>query len=120
MGTRSLTTIRQDGKDSPVICQIYRQFDGYPEGMGKDLQDICKDIILVHGYNSEQEKDERYAAGMECLAATIIKKLKKRIGNIYLTPVSDDKEEFNYNIYAVKGKVKIDCVDIDGKKCKIP
>ena len=119
MGTRSITKIRQDGKDSPVICQIYRQFDGYPEGMGKDLKEICKDITVVNGISGGQNND-KFANGMECLAATIIKNLKQGIGNIYLVPVSDDKEEFNYNIYTVKGKVKIDCVDSDGKKCKIP
>jgi hypothetical protein len=119
MGTRALVTIRQDDKDSPVICQIYRQFDGYPEGMGKDLKDICKDITIVNGISGGQNND-KFANGMECLAATIVKNLKQGIGNIYLVPVTEEREGYNYNIYTKKCKVVIDCTDINGKKIKIP
>jgi len=33
MGTRSLTHVYHDDK---VILTLYRQFDGYPEGLGLD------------------------------------------------------------------------------------
>lgn len=119
MGTRSIANIHQKGKDSPIICQIYRQMDGYPEGMGSDLKEICQKITIVNGIKVGQTGDG-FANGMECLAATIVKKLKVGIGGIYLVPPSEEKEEYNYDIYADKGKVKIHCTDSSGKKHKIP
>ena len=37
MGTRSLTFVYEDNK--PIV-NMYRQFDGYPEGHGQELADF--------------------------------------------------------------------------------
>ena len=36
MGTRSLTTFIDDHTEEEIVV-MYRQYDGYPEGHGRDL-----------------------------------------------------------------------------------
>jgi hypothetical protein len=52
MGTRSLTYIRETEKSAAFLC-IYRQFDGYPSGMGKDLYNILKGYTIVNGFSMD-------------------------------------------------------------------
>ena len=48
MGTRSLTTfIDNDTKEEIVV--MYRQFDGYPSGHGRDLINFLDGIKVVNG-----------------------------------------------------------------------
>ena len=43
MGTRSLTRFIEvvENKKNPITC-IYRQYDGYPSGHGKELDFFCQ------------------------------------------------------------------------------
>lgn len=97
MGTRSLTVIQDDGVD---LVTIYRQFDGYPTGMGADLKAFLKGMRVINGI-SGQEAGEA-ANGMGCLAAQLIQHLKTDagIGGIYIYPAgsTDCGEEFRYTI----------------------
>ena len=84
MGTRSLTfTYSDDGEK--IIC-LYRQFDGYPEGHGKELAEIL----------TTTESN-----GMECLSASIVAKLKTEPLNIYLYPITteDAWQEYEYHVH---------------------
>lgn len=106
MGTRALTVILEtDGRE---ICTIYRQFDGYPEGLGMDLKGILDGGSLVNGIS---DRSKLCFNGMGCLAAQIIANLKARdgkieAGNVYLYPPGsrDCGEEYIYTLYA-KNKV---------------
>lgn len=83
MGTRSLTFTYHNSEK--VIC-LYRQFDGYPEGHGKELATILSTTL---------------SNGMECLSASIVAKLKTGAYNIYLYPtsVNDAWQEYEYHVY---------------------
>lgn len=79
MGTRSLTRF-MDG-ETEIAC-MYGQFDGYPDGIGKDIKEALKDRYLVNGYTDPNTQ----CNGMGCLAAMVVGKLKDGCGNVYLNP----------------------------------
>jgi hypothetical protein len=83
MGTRSLTFTYINSEK--IIC-LYRQYDGYPEGHGKELATILSTTL---------------SNGMECLSASIVAKLKTGAYNIYLYPTSvkDAWQEYEYHVY---------------------
>jgi len=99
MGTRSLTKIYAADGESIIAC-IYRQYDGYPTGMGKDIQDTFEGSQLVNGISSNIPF--RQVNGMEEAAAILVCELKKDnpSGNIYLNrPDAEDCwEEFTYRL----------------------
>ena len=82
MGTRSLTYI-SDSKDSePFVC-IYRQFDGYPTGLGDDIATFVGPRRLVNGFNPKESTG--VFNGMGDLAAMLIWHLKSgNVGNVYI------------------------------------
>jgi len=84
MGTRSLTFVYND-IDRPIV-NIYRQYDGYPSGQGKDLAKI----LTSTRHN-----------GMGCMAASLISKIKEEPYNIYIYPVDATNcgQEYEYHIY---------------------
>lgn len=102
MGTRSLTSIQSEGKE---IALIYRQFDGYPTGMGADIKRVLKNIRIVNGIT---DRNARVANGMECLAAQLVKGVKDGVGNVYLySPgMRDCGEEYIYTLYVGGAKQK--------------
>jgi len=115
MGTRSLTRIipRQEGlsfnegheKVSLSHVNMYRQFDGYPEGHGLELAEFLKDIKIINGIGSSAELST-HANGSGCLAAQMVKHFKEEVGNIYLHPHNDDLgwEEYIYTVYPKGGE----------------
>lgn len=48
MGTRSIVTFKSEW-DGEEICAIYRQFDGYPEGRGKELANFLDGYRIGNG-----------------------------------------------------------------------
>jgi hypothetical protein len=96
MGTRSVTTIEEEGKP---LLKIYRQYDGYIEGgLGEELIDFLRGRRVVNGYN-QQDKEDRAFNGLGCLAASIVAYLKEGIGNVYIQALDDDYEgSYNYFI----------------------
>tara|TARA_B110000046_G_scaffold57769_1_gene64676 strand:+ start:465 stop:935 length:471 start_codon:yes stop_codon:yes gene_type:complete len=73
MGTRSLTKVittweDTDGKKQrqPVTC-MYRQYDGYMDGHGKELAEWLDGFTIVNGIPSD--RSEPMFNGMDCLAA---------------------------------------------------
>ena len=106
MSTRALTVVYNED-DQPLVI-IYCHSDGYPDGHGADLAKILKDRIIVNGI--EIPEQENASNGMGCLAATIVAKLKKGIGGIYLqADIEEDYgQEYEYHIY----KDRVEIMDI--------
>jgi hypothetical protein len=96
MGTRSLTHVHDE--DGEVLVTIYRQYDGYPEGLGVELADFLTDRVVVNGYGVDV--GTKTSNGMGCLAASLVAHLKVEIGNVYIVaPASSDHfEEYTYRI----------------------
>ena len=115
MGTRSLTRIipRQDGlsfneghkhvEESHV--NMYRHFDGYPEGHGLELAEFLKDIKIINGIGGDAELGT-HANGSGCLAAQMVKHFKDNVGYIGLYPTNNDAgdEDYIYTIYPKSGE----------------
>jgi len=103
MGTRSLTHIEERGK---ILVTIYRQYDGYPDGLGDDIKKLFAGYTIVNGYGGDTDKQ---ANGMGCLAAQLIDGLKEGIGNVYIYPAgsSDCGEEYTYTLSNVGGKLHL-------------
>jgi hypothetical protein len=82
MGTRSLTRfILQDGEEKKAITCVYRQYDGYPHGHGRELAEFLMSGQMVNGF--VQTKPKQFN-GIGCLAAQFIKEFKDGVGNIYI------------------------------------
>jgi len=114
MGTRSLTHVYHDDK---VILTLYRQFDGYPEGLGLDLAKFLDGFVVVNGFGIKNP--EKCANGMGCLAAQLVCHLKDGVGNVYIYPVEskDCDEEYVYHIRHEEGiGLTIEIRDADNKK----
>lgn len=103
MGTRSLTHVKADrwreGDEAPTLVTIYRQFDGYPTGIGDELAAFLRGRKVVNGFGSND--GPKVSNGMGCLAASLIGALKgDEPGNVYIyrLDASDCGEEYVYTI----------------------
>lgn len=98
MGTRSLTHIYSAASDALPLVTLYRQYDGYPSGMGEDIKKALGGRKLVNGFNDA----ETQCNGMGCAAAMLIGALKAgKCGNVYVEKAgaSDRGEEYTYRLY---------------------
>ena len=103
MGTRSLTTFVDDHTQEEIVV-MYRQYDGYPEGHGKDLINFLKKMKF----------DNQLTYGISCLSAQVISHFKKRAGDFYLhtADTRDYGEEFVYTIYSKDNQLKVKVEDV--------
>lgn len=112
MGTRALVHIKDETRKTLVT--LYRQMDGYPEGLGADILAALNggDVTIVNGYHSNQHSPAIFN-GMGCLAAYLVSRLKfapygrgdmNPIGNVYLYPANskDCGEEYTYTVFLPK------------------
>ena len=100
MGTRSLTIVKESIDTScEDIIVMYKQFDGYPEGMGVKLANFLEGYIIINGI--PPNPNPKSANGIHDLAAQLVAEFKNEIGEIYLHPsgTRDVWEEFIYYIY---------------------
>lgn len=100
MGTRSLTFLYDAKNEKPFLC-MYRQFDGYKEGHGKELAEFLAPITLLNGYGDQ--KAGTHANGMGCLAAQMVTHFKgpHGIGGFYLhaPDTTDAGQEYEYHVF---------------------
>lgn len=129
MGTRSITVLNDE--ECKEIAVLYRQYDGYPEGHGKELAEFLSPFRVVNGIGNTNGK---VANGGACLAARVIAHFKQEVGQFYLYPAGTRNvgEEFTYTVIPIVGesvhlKVEDDTVLFVGpahtftpKKCKEP
>lgn len=101
MGTRCLTFVHY-GED--ILINMYRQFDGYPSGHGRELADFLNGFEIVDGFGEVREK---IANGMGCLAAQLIAHFKQSVGGFYIEPVNstDCGQDYEYHVY--NGRVRV-------------
>jgi hypothetical protein len=105
MGTRSLTYV-YDNDDDAVVC-MYRQFDGYVSGHGRDVIDFLQQFTMVNGIRVGETR--KVANGMGCLAAQLIAHFKVGAGGFYLYPTAQNQDcgqEYEYHIFQDKIVVK--------------
>ncbi len=112
MGTRSITTIidNQFGGTPVKICTMYRQYDGYLSGHGKELAEFLATLELCNGIGGKAPKGKEWANGAGCLAAQMIAHFKTEPGGIYVdkprTALRD--EDYGYEVTVTEGlKLKI-------------
>ena len=108
MGTRSLTFVYDTYKAKngravhrPII-NLYRQYDGYPEGHGQELVEFLKQFTLTNGIRAGMPSSKT-ANGMGCLAAQLVSNFKgSDAGQFYLYPTDakDCGQDYEYHIYA--------------------
>jgi hypothetical protein len=99
MGTRCLTLVHNESGE--VLINLYRQYDGYPEGHGKELKEFLGKKLVVNGLPAlRDEKGFPLFNGMPCLAAALVAHFKTMPGCFYLQPPSqrDIGEEFIYHV----------------------
>lgn len=80
---------------------MYRQFDGYLEGHGKDLADFLSGFKLVNGISGDEPP--KFANGMGCLAAQVVAHFKNEPGGIYIH-AAGTRDVWEEYIYFVSGK----------------
>jgi hypothetical protein len=117
MGTRSLIHIK-DGRTT--LATIYRQYDGYPTGMGEDIKKLLNNgqVDILNGINGLSKTPAQFN-GIGCLAAFLVGELKnKQIGNVYIMPPGRNGfgEEYIYTITSKDGEVYMKVQDVWNKK----
>jgi len=121
MGTRSLTKVIETYKDiqknkvvKQTLINMYRQYDGYPSGMGVDLADFLKSGKVVNGISCNET--QRVFNGAGCLAAQLVAEMKDGAGSIYIVPITDKDcgQEYEYEILVDSDtkQVTLKCIEI--------
>lgn len=97
MGTRStMKFIRKENNKLTPLVNIYRQYDGYIDGVGYELAKWLLDKKIVNGWGISTDVT-KIANGVGCLIAQYIKDFKTEPGNLYITDM-DDRQEYNYKV----------------------
>lgn len=97
MGTRSITLVYDNDL---AIINLYRQYDGYPEGHGRELGVFLNSFdAITSGIRIGDER--KTANGMGCLAAQMVAYFKKEVGYFYLMHPDqrDVGEEYVYHVF---------------------
>lgn len=123
MGTRSLTRVIEtytdktnNKKKSVKLINMYRQYDGYPSGMGMDLAEFLIGTRVVNGLSGDDVKSKRVFNGAGCLAAQLVAHFKDGAGGIYIEPINakDCGQEYEYEVivnFDTK-EVTLKCIEI--------
>lgn len=112
MGTKSIVRFYDEFKSNKPILSVYQQFDGYINGVGRDLAIFLKDKVIINGINNQTMKDG-FANGMGCLAAQFVAEKKNKIGEFYITS-NDDLQEYNYEVRFINNKLIIKIDNFEG------
>ncbi len=109
MGTRSIIKFveKYDYDKEYELVTIYQQYDGYLEGVGRELAQWLSDKEIINGIGLGDNTNR--ANGVGCLAAQFIKEFKREIGGLYIYPSDAKPQDFNYRV-VVDGTGKADDV----------
>lgn len=123
MGTRGTLHIHKNDLTTPLVS-MYFQYDTYPDGLGERLKEMLGNTTIINGYNSQ--KAPAHFNGVGCMAAYVVGELKfnrysgkdvdksESIGNVYIT-TCDDRQEYNYFLSDLNGKVFLELTDYNEK-----
>jgi len=107
MGTRCLTFVYEGA--TPVV-NLYRQYDGYPEGHGRELALLLTRGELINGLTGE---DRPAFNGMGCLAAQVVAHFKQSVGGFYIYSVeqTDCGQDYEYHVYEQEQQLMVRVVN---------
>lgn len=106
MATRASIIMKEEGK--PILA-IYKHWDGYPNGLGKELKDIIDGGKITDGLGSNTKLGQVFN-GAGCLFSSIISILKKQPGDVYITSIDNvgkSGEEYIYEIDVINNEAKL-------------
>jgi len=120
MGTRSITRVKNE--KGAIVVEIYKQYDGYPKGLGGELVAFCKSGKMTNGIPAGST--EKLFNGMGCFSAQLIAHLKKGVGEIYLEAPSPKNKSPKYfadkyyaeYVYEIGKDLKVHCWDAHDEK----
>lgn len=115
MGTHASTRVVKTymGDTSVTLVNMYRQYDGYPDGHGVELAKFLNHKLLVNGLPSREDRLD-LANGLDDLAAQIVVHFKKEPGDFYLSGY-ENKEEYDYEVYEKDNEIRIKATGPDLK-----
>jgi len=103
MSTRSIIRFaeREEGvsfSEHPerVEVQVYKHYDGYPEGHPTQLAEFLKDFKIVNGLGMDTY---RIANGLGCLAAQYVAAFKMDAGDMYIENPDTEHGDIEYITY---------------------
>lgn len=102
MGTSGITHFHQSDIESPVICYVYKQSDGYPDGLGEQIKKHLGPAKLVNGIRFDEDSGgylKGQVNGMGCAAAQFIAAMKDGVGGIYMIAKAPDWADYDYHIF---------------------
>ena len=79
-----------------VEVQVYKHYDGYPEGHPVDLAKFLNGFKVVNGLGMDTH---RIANGLDCLAAQYIAAFKQDAGDIYVENPDVEHMDIEYITY---------------------
>ena len=79
-----------------IEVQVYKHYDGYPEGHPLDLAEYLKDFKIVNGLGGNTYQ---IANGLGCLAAQYVAAFKMEAGDIYLENPDTERCWIDYVTY---------------------
>ena len=104
MSTRSLVRFakREEGvsfSEHPkrVEVQVYKHYDGYPEGHPLDLAKFLKDFTIGNGI--PYPEPDKVANGLGCLAAQYVAAFKMEPGDLYIENPDAQHGDIEYVTY---------------------
>jgi len=97
--------------DGQFIANMYKHWDGYPEGI---LPILLRNVALKRETQgiTEITTVETHYNGFGCLVAQIIKEFKQDIGDVYLEP-EEVSSEFVYIVNYNKGELNFKAYHYD-------
>ena len=103
MATRASVIFKEKGE--PVFA-MYKHWDGYPEGLGKQLKSIVSGGKLVNGLGPNRTLGSSFN-GWGCMWATIIAELKQEPGDVYICRISDVGQQGEDFVYEMDEKGEV-------------
>lgn len=111
MGTRCVTNVIDEKGN--VYVNLYRQYDGYPDGHGKELAEWLTGAEIGNGIGSSVSP--KFFNGVGDLALRLVTFFRQdhtQIGSFYIIPLDTDwGQEFTYTVKVVEGsevKMKVE------------
>lgn len=88
-------------KEGQTLVTIYKHYDGYPSGLGKDILNIISNKPITNGIKGQPKLGESFN-GFDCLVASFISLTKTNVGDVYIKPENSFGELGENYLYTVQ------------------